>query len=84
VAKESGEIARRLVSKLPIGVIKILGPSSSPIYKIKNQYRWQMLMLSSDLNMLHRFSRQFMNILFRASGSGRVKVSIDIDPMGFT
>lgn len=84
VAKQSGEIARRLVSKLPMGVIKILGPSSSPIYKIKNQYRWQMLMLSSDLNMLHRFSRQFMNILFRASGSGRVKVSIDIDPMGFT
>jgi primosomal protein N' (replication factor Y) (superfamily II helicase) len=83
VAKESGEIARRLVSKLPIGVIKILGPSPSPIYKIKNQYRWQMLMLSSDLNMLHRFSRQFMNALFRVSGSGRVKVSIDIDPMGF-
>lgn len=84
VAKGSGEIARRLVSKLLIGAIKILGPSPSPIYKIRNQYRWQMLMESSDLNMLHRFSRQLMNTLSRASGSSRVKVSIDVDPIGLT
>jgi primosomal protein N' (replication factor Y) len=82
VAKESGEIARKLVSKLPIGAIKILGPSPSPIYKIRNQYRWQMLMQSSDLNVLHRFSRQLMNTLSRSSG--RVKVSIDVDPVGLT
>ncbi len=82
VAKESGEIARKLVSKLPIGAIKVLGPSPAPIYKIRNQYRWQMLMQSSDLNMLHRFSRRLMNTLSRSSG--RVKVSIDVDPVGLT
>ncbi len=82
VAKESGGIARKLVSKLPIGAIKILGPSPSPIYKIRNQYRWQMLMQSPDLNVLHRFSRQLMNTLSRSSGG--VKVSIDVDPVELT
>lgn len=84
VAKESGEIARRLVSKLPIGVIKILGPSPSPIYKIKNQYRWQMLIQSSDLNALHKFSRQLMNMISHTSTASRVKIAVDVDPMGFT
>ena len=83
-AIESGEIARRLVSKLPICAIQILGPSPSPIYKIRNQYRWQMLMKSSDLNMLHKFSKQFMNMLPRAFTSGKDQVLIDVDPMGLT
>ncbi|MER3445739.1 MAG: primosomal protein N' [Candidatus Dadabacteria bacterium] len=81
-ARESGEIARRLVSKLPIGIIKILGPSPSPIYKIRNQYRWQMLMQSLDVNTLHRFSRQLINAISHTSVSGRIRITIDVDPMG--
>jgi primosomal protein N' (replication factor Y) len=83
-AKESGETARKLASKLPIGDISILGPSPSPIYKIRNQYRWQMLLKSSDFNMLHKFSRQLVNILTQTKGSNKVKISVDVDPIGLT
>lgn len=81
VARSAGETARRLISKLPIGSITIMGPSPSPLYRIRNRYRWQMLLRSSNVNTLHRFSKRLMGIISR--GSGRVKVSIDVDPIGF-
>jgi len=81
LAKSAGNTARRLICKLPIGSITILGPSPSPVYRIKNQYRWQMLLKSSNVNTLHRFSKRLINILSRSSG--RVKVSIDVDPISF-
>jgi primosomal protein N' (replication factor Y) len=82
VAKRAGDAARKLMSNLPIGTMSILGPSPSPIHKIRNQYRWQMLLKSSNLNTLHKFSKQLVSFFSR--NSGRVKVSVDVDPMSFS
>ncbi|MBI2487990.1 MAG: primosomal protein N' [Deltaproteobacteria bacterium] len=82
VAKRAGDAARKLMSNLPIGTMSILGPSPSPVYKIRNQYRWQMLLKSSNLNTLHKFSKQLINFFSR--NSGRVKVSVDVDPISFS
>ncbi|HEX9830319.1 MAG TPA: primosomal protein N', partial [Thermodesulfobacteriota bacterium] len=82
VAKRAGDAARKLKSNLPIGTMSILGPSPSPIYKIRNQYRWQMLLKSSNVNTLHKFSKQLISFFSR--NSGRVKVSVDVDPVSFS
>lgn len=82
VAKRAGDAARKLKSNLPIGTMGILGPSPSPIYKIRNQYRWQMLLKSSNVNTLHKFSKQLISFFSR--NSGRVKVSVDVDPVSFS
>lgn len=82
VAKRVGNTARKLISNLPLGVITILGPSPSPVYRIRNQYRWQMVIKSSDINMLHNFSKRLKGLFLR--NSGRVKVSVDVDPISFS
>jgi primosomal protein N' (replication factor Y) len=81
LAKKTGETARKLVSKLPIGTIYVIGPSPAPIYKIRNLYRWQMLLKGSNLNTLHKFSKQLKAIL--SKNTGKVKVSMDVDPINF-
>lgn len=82
VAKRVGNTARKLISNLPLGVITILGPSPSPVYRIRNQYRWQMVIKSSDINMLHNFSKRLKSLFLK--NSGRVKVSVDVDPISFS
>jgi primosomal protein N' (replication factor Y) len=82
VAKRAGDAARKLKSNLPLGAMSILGPSPSPIYKIRNQYRWQMLLKSSHVNTLHKFSKQLISFFSRNSGT--VKLSADVDPINFS
>jgi primosomal protein N' (replication factor Y) len=82
LAKKMGETARQLVSKLPIGTIGIMGPSTAPIYKIRNLYRWHMPLKSSNVNLLHKFSKRLKAIFSKSTG--RVKVSMDVDPISFT
>ena len=82
-ARIGGELAKRIVSKLPIGAVKILGPSPAPIYKIRNRYRYQMLLKSKNMRTLHSFSKKLL-IMLRARGISRnVKVQIDVDPFNF-
>jgi primosomal protein N' (replication factor Y) len=82
-AKDAGEIARRLLSKFPISIMQILGPSPSPVYKVRNRFRWHMLIKSININILHKFSKQFINMIFSIRGVGRVNISIDVDPLSF-
>jgi primosomal protein N' (replication factor Y) len=79
----AGELARKLVSKMPIGVIKILGPSPAPIYKIRNRYRYQMLLKSKKMSTLHNFSKKLLIILRERKIHRDVKIQTDVDPFNF-
>jgi primosomal protein N' (replication factor Y) len=79
----AGELARKLVSKMPIGVIKILGPSPAPIYKIRNRYRYQMLLKSRNVRALHNFSKKLSIMLRESRISRNVKIQTDVDPFNF-
>jgi primosomal protein N' (replication factor Y) len=76
------ETVRKLASKLPLEVIDILGPSPCPVYKVKNWYRWQMLIKSDSLSALHGFSRQLVKV-FSEKGLGRIRFFVDVDPLNF-
>jgi primosomal protein N' (replication factor Y) (superfamily II helicase) len=82
-AKIAGELARKLVSKIPIGMVKILGPSPAPIYKIRNRYRYQMLLKSRNVRALHNFSKKLSMILRDSRISRNVKIQTDVDPFNF-
>ncbi len=60
--------------------IDILGPIEAPLSKVANRYRWQVLVKSESVDLLHRFVRSliFENGL-HLSGSP-VKVAVDVDP----
>lgn len=80
--KDVGRRARGGLSKLPIRSLEILGPSQCPIYKINNRYRWQIILKSKDLNILHSFSNKLYELT--SINKGKVRISLDIDPLSFS
>lgn len=62
--------------------IEILGPSKCPLYRLKNRFRWQMLLKAGDSGLLHSFAEALLKKASPAARS-RVRFSIDIDPNNF-
>ncbi len=81
-AKRAEKISASMLSGLPAGTIELIGPSPSPIYKIKNRYRWQLLVKSKNISVARKFSRSLVSVLRQDSPDTRI--SIDIDPMNFS
>lgn len=59
--------------------IEVLGPSESPMAKLRNQYRHQMLLKATDARALNRFCYQLMGD--ESWVPAAVRVSVDIDPL---
>ncbi len=73
--------ARRFLSDIPVDSLEILGPSKCPIYRIKNRYRWQMILKSSNLKILHSFVKRLFILI--EEKSTKVRFTIDVDPVNF-
>jgi primosomal protein N' (replication factor Y) len=80
--EESDKIARQMVSKLPIGALEILGPSPCPIYRIRNRFRFQMLLKSQNAGIIHSFSKKLLASV--SAISSNVRCSVDVDPYNFS
>ena len=80
--KKIDKLTRAAISKLTPGSIGLLGPSECPIYKIRSRFRWQMILRSKNVNLLHAFSRNLYEGLL--SYKGNIRVSLDVDPMNFS
>jgi primosomal protein N' (replication factor Y) len=57
--------------------IEVMGPAPAPIFKLRNRYRWQLLLKGIQSAVLLQFARQARGLLPRSS-SGRLH--IDVDP----
>ena len=61
--------------------ITLMGPIESAIYKIANQYRWQLILKGSDTKTLHMLLDYVQNCQKVLFTNPKVKVSIDVDPI---
>ncbi len=59
--------------------IEILGPASSPLARIKNQFRYHLLLKSDKSQELNQFARQILSD--EKWVPAQVKVLVDVDPM---
>lgn len=59
--------------------IQILGPAPSPLFRIRNQYRYHLLLKAPPNGVLSSFCRQLLGDLKWASTG--TKVQVDIDPI---
>jgi primosomal protein N' (replication factor Y) len=57
--------------------IEVLGPAAAPIAKLRNRYRWQLLLRSKQSSTLLEFARQARGLLPTTRG---VRLHIDVDP----
>ena len=82
VEKKSQELAlrlRELQTRKPevFAQIEVLGPAAAPIEKLRNRYRWQVLLRGKQSSVLLEFARQARQLL----PPGRaVRLNIDVDP----
>jgi primosomal protein N' (replication factor Y) len=84
IADLTRNLASQILRKFPLDSIEILGPSQAPIGKIKNKYRWQLLIKSKNQQDLHKFIKGLLKATRLAEFPGSVMISVDVDPMSFS
>jgi len=73
-----GSDLRRLVDSVSAnGTVEILGPVAAPIAKLRNWYRWQILLKGSRSQKLLEMARQAADWVPRSKG---MRLQIDVDP----
>ncbi len=77
VALHLGKIARQQAGS---GPISILGPAPAPITKVRDLFRWQLLLKSADLRAIHTLSASLAAIKTATVGVSSVKLLVDVDP----
>ena len=80
LVKEEADFSRMLIDEM-VGEldedIDVLGPAPCIRSKIKNRYRYQMLLKSSELGLMRSITRYIIN---RGLPS-RVRLEVDVDPL---
>lgn len=76
------KLAKSAISKLTPGSVELLGPSECPIYRIRNRFRYQMLMKSDNTPLLHGLSKSLFTEF--AKKKNKIRIYLDIDPYNFS
>lgn len=70
-----------LARKMPQNIQpEILGPAPAPLTRLKDRFRWQILLKSEKLGFLHNALRVLETDFISYGRGGRVKISVDVDP----
>ncbi|MHB8058398.1 MAG: replication restart helicase PriA [Desulfuromonadaceae bacterium] len=80
VSAQADSTARRLAQlKTELKVrVEILGPAPSPIYRLRNRYRRQILLKGANRADLHRLLASWRQ---QVTATSTVRISVDIDPV---
>ncbi len=62
--------------------LEILGPAPSPLSKLKNRYRWQVILKGKQVADLKAGMGNAIKQLYQYSSIGGISLSLDLDPMG--
>jgi primosomal protein N' (replication factor Y) len=80
--KKCEKFTKSAVSKLSPNSVELLGPSECPIYKIKNRFRFQMILKSKNISLLHGLSKGIYGEF--AKQKSNIRIQLDIDPYNFS
>jgi len=72
------DLASRLEALPEAGGFEVLGPVECPLALLKGKSRWQLLVKSADRPALRAATRLLRPL---AGGSGKIQVSLDVDPI---
>lgn len=75
-----GKFAEYLVDNVKKDkALNILGPTQAPIARLRNKYRWQILLKSKNIDILRKAAEAFMKLSERPLRG--IKVAVDVDPI---
>ena len=80
--KESFSEAKKIKKSLSsLKNVEVMGPVTSPIFKIKNKYRTRLLLRSDNQVFIQKKIRR---ILKSINISKKIKLTVDVDPLNFS
>lgn len=83
VIKEGEAFDLALRANLPMSQdVAFLGPAPSPLFKLRNRYRWQLLIKEMTPRCLHKQLKPLLNLAQDLAGN-RVRLELDVDPYMF-
>ena len=80
LAIHAGEWLRELIATRAGDEVTVVGPAPCPIERIKNRWRWHVLLKSAHPGELTRVSRYFME-RFEVPNTAQLRVTLDRDPV---
>jgi primosomal protein N' (replication factor Y) len=80
LAIHAGEWLRELIATRAADEVTVVGPAPCPIERIKNRWRWHVLLKSAHPGELTRVSRYFME-RFEVPNTAQLRVTLDRDPV---
>jgi len=79
-ARELAESLTRIVARA--NGVEMVGPAPAALYQIKKKYRWHILLRAKRAGTIRSVLDQIKNLKeFKSPFKGRVKISIDVDPL---
>jgi primosomal protein N' (replication factor Y) len=79
-AQSAASWLQRLVENRGVAGVRLIGPAPSPIGRIKQRYRWHLLLKAEEGKVLTNVLRFFAE-RFEVGGRHELRVSIDRDPV---
>lgn len=79
-ATAAGEWFVRALAQFPAGVIEVIGPAPCAIDRIKDRWRWHLVVRASRPSVLTRVARRFLTAFDAGSGAG-LRITFDRDPV---
>lgn len=80
VAEAGAEWIRALIARRNLAGLTVIGPAPCPIERIKNRWRWHVLVKSESVGELTRVGRFFME-RFEVPGDSELRITFDRDPV---
>jgi len=80
-AKEVKKLIEKEFSVLGNASAEVLGPSRSPLAKIKNRYRWRIVIKCRDEDILINILSKVSDEFHKNRGRNAVELSVDINPL---
>ena len=79
-ALAAGEWFERAVAVLGPGTVQMIGPAPCPVERIKQRWRWHLLLRKGKTGALTRLARRFLTT-FEVPARGDLRVTFDRDPV---
>jgi primosomal protein N' (replication factor Y) len=77
-----GRRCRQLIASQPIfAQVELLGPAEAPLFRIADNYRWQLLLKAPQADALHRLVNDLLFGAQAIKGTSEIKVQVDVDPL---
>ena len=77
VARGARDLARAMRRENPRAPLEILGPAAAPIAKLRNRYRWQILLKGASRQALLAMARRAVALMPKGRAT---RIHVDVDP----